>query len=359
MKSAGWRWLLLTLATVCSSGHAQITIGNGVFPSAGATLQYAFDPNPGPAITVTPPGVSQHWDFSTLVPAVRWTDTVRPASTGVDASYFPNATLVFTQNAPAAARFAILPGSNGREAYYRVTANQVSLLGFGAGSDASGRGLPSFPNCDSNCSFDGPTAGVTRLVGPGSGLLQTWAPKQLFDTPFSSATAVEYYRATTLLGDLPSFVQGLRLSVIMRTQTVVDGFGALTLPGGHSFNVLRERTTTLVSKEFQVLTSLFGWVSSDPLITPDLEDLRTSSVEQTSYRYSDATSLETLAITYSPIVPMFHGDPLVIQSVQFKDVAAPIPEPATAPMLLAGVLLVWGWVSARPRRIDDGRARQG
>lgn len=342
---------MLAMAVVCGSAQAQITIGNSVFPQVGTVLHYGLDASPGAAITVTPPGVGQRWDFSSLVPETTWTETLRPAGTGAAAPYFANANLVYTQTAPASARFALLPGSNGAEAYLSVTGTRVSLLGFGAGSDALGLGLAAYVNpqavdCNPVCSDDTSQAFVTRVASPG--LEQNWAPKQFFDARFGAFGMDEVYPFVALpgLSTLGGPGQALRLVTRISTETVVDASGSLTLPGGDSFNVLRQRTFTSVSLRLDAKVELVPgfaiWTDVTEQIKQDLPHLNWGLWEQYSYRYADATSAESLAITYGPIARFNEGDSLAIQSVQFKHLA-PVPEPSTLSLLLAGALVLACW----------------
>ena len=94
-----WRcWVLVGLLGLAPSiaSAAIFSVDNGVFPAVGDTFHYAVDNNPNPAIVMTPPGLNQTWDFSSLKKSATWSYTMRPASTGVDAAKFPNATLVYS-----------------------------------------------------------------------------------------------------------------------------------------------------------------------------------------------------------------------------------------------------------------------
>lgn len=319
--------------------QAQIVVGNSVFPSAGDSLYYALDRNPGPAIQVTPPG-SGTWDFSSLKAQTTWVETLRPASTGTGAALFGDATLVYTQTGPASVNFPLLPGSNGSEAYLKVTDSAVSLLGFHGGSDAVHLG-GAYVHCDPVSAACGPTtAFMTRFQKPQELM---FSPKQFFDLRLSLSAVSETYPASTLVQlQLPPGINATALRVQAATQrvTAVDGFGTLVLPGG-SFDVLREKTVTNVFLELDAIYALpFGWFDAKSNGFDGrslLPGPRWGAWEQTTYRYFDANSKEALAITYSPIEEVGSvGSSLAIEQVQFRNLAA-VPEPQTALLFLLGL----------------------
>ncbi|MCB0583009.1 MAG: hypothetical protein KDD10_27275, partial [Phaeodactylibacter sp.] len=104
-----------------SPGKAQITITNAVFPAAGDTLFYALDDQPD-ALVMTAPGGGQQWDFTNLQPSLAWEEVFQDAGTGSVSGSFPSADLVSR------------PGNGNVEAYLKVSAQDVSLLGFSGGS---------------------------------------------------------------------------------------------------------------------------------------------------------------------------------------------------------------------------------
>lgn len=316
--------------------QTQIVVGNSVFPRAGDSLHYALDRNPDPAIQVTPPGGVQTWDFSSLKAQTRWVETLSPAATGTGAEFFGDATLVYTQTGPASVNFPLLPGSNGSEAYLRVSDNAVSLLGFHGGSDAGHLGVGAYVRyCndgDPACTPDLRTEFMTRYRPP---LALTWAPKNFFDIRQATSRFDEVYPAAVIPG-LASFTyESLRTRTEVSSVTRVYAYGTLLLPGG-SFDVLREQTQTIVSIELDALVRPLGWLDVTDQATTAIPDVRWGTWEQYTYRYFDASSKESLAITYSPIATVGLADPSAIEQVQFKHLSA-VPEPQTALLFLLGL----------------------
>lgn len=323
------------------SAQAQIVVGNSVFPNVGDTLHYALDRNPGPAIQVTPPGGVQAWDFSSLEAQTRWVETLRPASTGAGAEFFGDATLVYTQTGPASVNFPLLPGSNGSEAYLKVSDNAVSLLGFHGGSDAGHLGVGAYVNfCavgDLACTPDSRTEFMTRYRTP---LVLTWAPKNFFDIRQTLSRVDELYPAAPIQGLSVFPYDLLRVRAEVSSVSLITGFGTLLLPGG-SFEVLREQTRTIVTLTLDGRVPPLGFLDLTDHAETAIPDAHWGSWEQYTYRYFDADSKESLAITYSPIARSGLADATAIEQVQFKYLAA-VPEPQTAVLLVVGLAgLLW------------------
>jgi hypothetical protein len=348
------------------SAQAQITVGNSVFPQAGETLRYAIDMSPSPTITVTPPGGFQTWDFSSLKPSSTWVETLQPAASSAGAEFFPGATLVYTQTAPAAARFPMLPGSNGAQVFLQVTGNRVNLTGFYGGSDAGYLGVGAYaaPQCGESdppqCGGDLRTVSMTRYRQP---LALMSAPTQFFDIRSSVGQFSEIYPPALIpaLIDVP--YTALQVSsygpVGVASSTVVDAFGTLLLPGG-SFQVLREKTTLTVALKLEARVqagTLVTWYDFTDRLAAANPDVHWGVWQQVSYRYFDNVSKESLAITRSPIALASGGDsggadPLAIESVQFKNLS-PIPEPQSAWLFLVGLSGTALVLRAGKRRAGD------
>jgi hypothetical protein len=322
--------------------QAQISVYDNVFPNAGDTLHYALDRSPGPEIQVGPPSFDWTWDFSSLTWHATWIETLRPAATGTGAEFFGDATLVYTQTGPASVHFPLLPGSNGSEAYLRVTNGAIDLLGFHGGSDAGQLGVGAFVKpasaCtgDPDCTPDLRTVFMTRY----SPLNLAWAPRNFFDIRQDFANVFEEYPATdipqALIDFFPTMV-GLRVRAAESSVTTINAFGTLLLPGG-SFEVLRERTRSTVDLRLDANVVPLGWLDiTDIALVLAVPDVRLGTWEQYTHRYFDAVSKESLATTYSPIALYEQADPSAIEQVRFKNLAA-VPEPRTAPLLLVGVI---------------------
>jgi hypothetical protein len=320
--------------------QAQVTVGNSVFPQAGDTLHYALDRSPGPEIQIGPAGFGETWDFSSLAWQTTWNETLRPAATGTGAEFFGDATLVYAQTGPASVNFPLLPGSNGSEAYLQVTNDEVRLLGFHGGSDAPQLGVGAFVksteacNGDPSCTPDLRTVFMTRYAP----LALTYAPIQFFDVKLHSGYVLEEYPGIDVQG-FPFTADSFRIRVNTNRFQYVDAIGTLVLPNGNSFEVLRRRTTEQVEVRLDANVRPLGWLDVTDLaiqygIGPDV---RWGPWEQYTFDFIDALFKETLATTYSPIAPDGQADMTAIEQVRFVNLAY-VPEPQTAPLLLAGLI---------------------
>lgn len=360
MTTGAAAFLLASALLAPIAAQAQILVGNSVFPRAGDTLHYALDTSPtGPASQVTPPGFGQQpWDFSKLKATTTWTETLRPAATGAGAQYFTDATLVYTQTGPASVNFPLVPGSIGTDAYLQVTDSAVKLLGFYGGNDAlySGVGAYVVGNPNGPVPLGAATDFLTRytqyVVGTavsvgGTPIQLRWAPTNFFDIRQMSANTLETYPVSAIPGPLPFSADQFRLRVGLSAITIVDGYGTLVLPGGGNFEVLREKTTTYVETLVDAHIPPLGWLDVTDITAQygALPDVHLGVWQQTTYRYFDAESKESLATVY-----MTARDPSQpsntftesVEQVQFKNLA-PVPEPQTAVMFLAGLTALWGW----------------
>ncbi len=215
--------------------QGQIIITNANFPAAGDTLRIAFDTTSA-GLTVTAPGGNQSWNFTSVTPAFTRTIPVKAAAEGQNAAAFPAATLV----APAA--------GNG-ENYYRVTPSIYELIGF-AGGDPLGFGI------DVRTPFNPP-------------LLERRAPLNFFDVNPTNAALLVPFDAddlpAALLNLLPITPDSIRLRVAISRIDIVDGWGALTIPGG-TYPVLRERRTTYTDTRIDIKVGIFPWTDITALI---------------------------------------------------------------------------------------------
>lgn len=339
--------------------QAQITVGNSVFPRAGDTLRYALDINPtGPASQLTPPDFNhQLWDFSNLKASTTWTETLKPAATGAGAQYFTDATLVYTQTGPTSVNFPLVPGSNGTEAYLQVTDSAVKLLGFYGGNDALYSGVGAYvvgnPNgpVPAGAATDFLTRYTQYVVGEvsvgGTPIQLRSAPTDFFDIRQISANTSEAYPGSAIPGYLPFSAEQFRLRVGLSAVTAVYGYGTLLLPGGGSFEVLREKTTTSVETRVDARISPLGWLDVTDIAAQygALSDVHLGVWQQTTYRYFDAESKESLATVYmTTLDPSRDINTFTesVEQVQFKNLA-PISEPQTAVLFFAGLTALWGW----------------
>lgn len=147
-------------------------------------------------------------------------------------------------------------------------------------------------------------------------------------------------------GVLPLNAEEFRHRASITAVTAVNGSGTLLLPGGGSFEVLRETTRTSVDIRVDAYILPLGWldVTEVSMQYGAFPDVHLGVYQQTTYRYFDAASKESLATVYMSVLDL--GDPgdvfEKVEQVQFKNLAA-VPEPQTAVLFLAGLTALWGW----------------
>jgi hypothetical protein len=298
MKNFGL--LLLFWIGLSLSSKAQITITNAVFPAVGDTLFYAVDNQPV-GIIMTPPGGNQQWDFSNLQASLTLERAIQAASAGPDYASFPAATLYYQT------------GAANVGAYLSVSAQQVALLGI-SGPDASVLGL------DLVAKYNPPIA-------------QNRAPVQFFDINQVSAALLLTFPADLLpgTGQLPIAPDSLRLRIAINRLDVVDGWGALAIPGG-TYDVLREKRTEYRETRLDAKVPLLGWLDVTDAAIQALQ-LTSLGVDTTiTYHFLNDQSKEAIAIC------TMDGSGLQALSVQYKNLGTPTgiaqPEPALADLTI-------------------------
>jgi Secretion system C-terminal sorting domain len=266
---------------------AQITITASTFPSAGDTLRYASELTPGPSVSaiITPPGGSQAWDLSSLMPGLLRDENVyQPASQGKNASRFPGAELV-----------VIGPAG---ETYYNRTTTQFENMGF-VGQDPAGFGI-----------------NVVTRFGPA--LVERKAPLRFFDVLQGSSNLTLPFSVKELpdviKNNIPGLVDSVRVRISIQRLSIVDAWGTLRIPGGQ-FPVLRERRTEYTTNGLDVKAPIVGWI---PLPTsgtgiPGLGDFLGTDTTVTYRYYNDKIKEEIAIVT-------LNNQQSAVRSVRYKDI---------------------------------------
>jgi hypothetical protein len=210
---------------------AQITITNSVFPAIGDTLHYAFGNQPDAIIQIyTPPGFDQHWDLGNLQPTQYWDQVMRDPVVGMQNAYFPDASVLFN------------PPNSDDEVYWQVTGDAVNDLGY-YGKDPLGMGLD-----------------LPFINRPA--LEEAWAPVNFFDIHQTSGNILTGFPASMapayLLNLVPT-ADSFRIRITQNVLSTIDASGTLTIPGG-TFDVLRKKQTTFLSKAVDVKVAPLGWI---------------------------------------------------------------------------------------------------
>lgn len=265
---------------------AQITITNAVFPAVGDTLFYALDDQPD-ALVMTAPGGGQQWDFTNLQPSLAWEEVFLDAATGSVSGSFPSAGLVSR------------PGNGNVEAYLKVSAQDVSLLGFSGGS-----------------SF---TFGLDLIPRFNPPIVQSRAPVQFFDIHQVSSGLLLPFSPDILPGvnQLPiAPPDSLRIRVAISRLDVVDAWGTLSIPGG-AFDVLRQKRTEYRETRLDAKIPPLGWLDITDVAIQNLQLSSLGVDTSVTYQFLNGQSKEPIAVVTTD------NTQLRAASVQYKNMDTP------------------------------------
>lgn len=274
--------LLAIFSALFFSASAQVTVTAATFPSAGDTLDYALDSDPGGLTIATPPGGNQTWNLSDLQADETSRVIYLPASAGVHSMDYPNADLVVI-------------GDN-RETYYDKTSTQFARLGY-AGADASSFGLE-----------------VVARFSPA--LVERKSPLQFFDitvqtVDLSLPLATDQIPDSLLTGIVIT-PDSVRVHINTNRLDVVDGWGKCQIPGGN-YDVLRVKRTEYRTTALDAYL-LLGWVD----ITSLLGNGNTlggflGTDTTTTFRFYSQVEKEEIAVA------TMSNDLATVEQVRFKD----------------------------------------
>ncbi len=262
---------------------AQITITNSVFPAVGDTLFFAVDNQPQ-GIIMTPPGGPQQWDFSNLQPSATSQQFFLSPQAGDDAASFPTATLLYQK-----------PGGN-VDVYLNASGNQVSMLGI-SGPDPL-------------------LLGIDLIAHYNPPIVQSRAPVNFFDINQTSSGILLPFLPGLLpgVGSLPFTADSMRIRVAINRLDVVDGFGALAIPGG-AFEVLRQKSTEYRESRLDGKIPPLGWQDITDVAIQYLGlDLGVDTI--VTYQFLSNQSKEPIAVCTT------NNTQLQVVNVQYKDISS-------------------------------------
>lgn len=277
------QYTLILLLAMALGLNAQITVTNATFPIAGDTLQYAVDFSPA-GVTITPAGGPTTWDFTQLGFDLTTTTVFRPASEGAAAASYPTATL-FTA------------GANGEgETYYAVSATSFDNLGF-SGTAPTG-GLP----IQTEYKFDPPVP-------------ERRAPMSFIDDNLAESSLSIAFAVADLPDSLPISIPPIADSIRIRGTAsridLVDAYGTLSIPGGGTYDVLREKRTEFRDTRLDIHTFL-GWQDITDLVIGGALGESFGKDTTITYLFFSNTEKEIIATVNAG------SDGLEPQSVEYK-----------------------------------------
>lgn len=206
--------LLSLLLGITITLNAQITVTNSTFPAAGDTLKTLFTIADG--IDLQSPGADLSWDFSALEIGIEQDLIYSDASSGMNDTLFPTATLV-----------APFGGGGLGEAYYRDTGTEFQFLGY-TGNDPLGFGID-----------------LAAVLTPPQ--IEREAPLEFFDVNSSESDLILAFPGDiipdAIADSIPFAPDSIRVRINIERLDVVDVWGSVTLPGNQSYDVLRMKRT--------------------------------------------------------------------------------------------------------------------
>lgn len=245
------------------SVSAQITVPSSTLPAIGDTLRLATDNLPQ-GISPGQAGGDQSWFFGSLQAPFIDEIIFKPAASGQNAAFFPNATY-FTS-----------PQDN-LENYYTVTNGQLFNNGF-AGE------LPILPGLQAVALYN------------GSGLLERSTPLAYLDENINESTLTIPFSAEiipdTFFAEFPVRPDSIRISQTVKTNSIVDAWGELALPDGF-YPCLRQKNTVITSNQLEIKAGFLPWLPlSDELEIPGLTGVDTTL----NYTFLSNNTKEPLAV---------------------------------------------------------------
>lgn len=209
------------------SSEAQITVTNSGWPNAGDTLKVAIDNSPFYVLTPSA-GTNVNWDLSKLKKDTTTLTLIENASVGKNFASFPTADLFVNTNVG--------------ETYYNKTNSVLELLGFVG--DFGGFGFPLVVKYT--------PANVERRNPMHYFDINT--ANYSFSTTFSSK-----FLPDSLLSMFPISFDSIRFGQTTSRLDVVDSWGKLKIPGG-TYDVLREKRTSMNSFKIEIKVQFIGWL---------------------------------------------------------------------------------------------------
>lgn len=294
------RFFLFSLCVMLWGGlEAQITLtANDYFPEAGDTLFTVIDDLPT-GVSATPPGGNQVWNYAGLQNDQTRLREVKAAAEGEQAAQFPGTEILFPQGVNA-------------EGYYNVTPDRYELVGY-AGQDPLGQGVEV----------------VTRFSPP---YIERWAPLQFFDIRSTTAALLVAVATADIPGNifdgLPIAPDSIRVRVATQRTDVVDAWGSITIPGNHTYQVLREKRTEYRDVRLDAKVNPLPWFDITDLALQNLPIDELGRDTTVRYYYWSADAKEAIAVIsfradgVTAISAEYKGDPLMTATEDPQGAAA-------------------------------------
>ncbi len=259
--------LLFCLVLFMSLGFikAQPVITNEVFPQIGDSISYAIDNSPE-NIQLTASGEAQVWDYSSLKSDFFVQQIFETPDSGVGFSLFPEATLLsrIAQNV---------------ESYWRVTDNQIELLGA-YGEDPIGLGVI----------FSSPFVPPLVEISTPLNYLDTLEYSSSFVVPFATENLPD-----TIVAMLPIAPDSFRIRTNIQRLDIVDAWGSLQLPE-ETFEVLRQKRLEIANIRVDAKIIFLGWQDVTEAIIPLLMGSQLQSDSLLTYRFLSNEAKEPVLI---------------------------------------------------------------
>lgn len=217
--------IILSLLTIAVA-NAQIIVTNAAWPKAGDTMKVATDDSPS-YVLVPAQATNGNWDFSSLKKDTKENTVFFNANLGANFASFPTSDLY--------------ANTGMGEAYFNVTTNVFESLGLVG--DIGGFGFP-----------------LVAKIKPSQ--IERRNPMKYFDINNNDysfgATFGAGFLPDSLFSGLPIKPDSIRFGQSTSRQDVVDSWGKLTIPGG-TYDVLREKRTSLNTFKLEVKLPIIGW----------------------------------------------------------------------------------------------------
>lgn len=243
-------YTLLLGAALQQTAQAQITLTNSIFPQAGDVYTYSKADITTSTFPLTAPSAqAQTWDFRAAITDQVIVDSIKAASTGLNAASFPTADIIQP----------LLPGLGGT-AYIDVTNTAVTRIG--AGIEIMGMSFVA-PYSNSHILQEAPLSINTSKS-------DTYAVSYQDDVdnvPMLRQLIDQY------AGSLPISPDSLRISIAGTRQTQIDAHGTVKLYDG-DYPVLRQRVYETMGLKIEAkvqISSLVGyWMDATSLLVSQL-----------------------------------------------------------------------------------------
>ena len=283
MKAYSYLFLWALTLSLPLRGQISITAAD-YFPVLGDTLYVAFDTIPPAELELQAAGGPRLWDVSGLSADFQQNRDFR-AVDDFGASAFPTAELMREQ------------GPNAR-GYYRTNGDRFELVGF-VGASPIGLGI------DVSTAFE--PAYVDR-----------WDPLNFIDDHDSNSAFQAAVGADALpqeiLDLLPIVPDSLRIRTAIDRRDLVDAYGALKLPDGLTYAVLREKRTEIRDIRIEAKVNPFPWTDITETVLqflPQLADVALdTAVSYTFWSNEAVTPLARVNLA---------ADGASLQSVEFRE----------------------------------------